>query len=58
MNVLRYICQNPLRLKIVKKCENYKGSFLNWILKNEMNDYLYLDDIKKILGQQICKKNY
>jgi len=46
-NVLRYIIQNPLRINIVERCEDYRGSFLNWLLKDKtINEYIYLSDIK------------
>lgn len=45
LNVLRYICQNPVRQGIVKRCEEYKGGFLNWLKSDEMLKYLYFNDI-------------
>lgn len=46
-NVLRYICQNPKRIKLINRCEDYKGSYLNWLTDNNFKKCIYLDDIKK-----------
>jgi ABC-type uncharacterized transport system fused permease/ATPase subunit len=49
LNVLRYILQNALRLKLVNKSEEYKGSSLYYLLKNQnkINSYMYYDTIKE-----------
>ncbi len=57
--VLKYICQNPVRKNIVKKCEDYKGSFLNWINEKWVINYFYIDDIKKRFSEKgEWKKNF
>ena len=46
-NVLRYICQNPVRKKVTKRCEEYNGSYLKWIKDKDFERYFYLEDIKE-----------
>jgi len=57
-NVLRYICQNPVKQKICSKCKDYLGSFLNWIETGLMKEYLYLDEIKNRFGGKYWKSNF
>ncbi len=44
-NVLRYICQNPVRKKIVSRCEDYPGSYLSWIKDRNFFNTIFLDTI-------------
>ncbi|MDD5067127.1 MAG: transposase [bacterium] len=52
LNVLRYICQNPVRLNLTKKCEDYQGSYLNWINDQEFIKYIYFDDLIEYFKSQ------
>ena len=57
-NVLRYICQNPVREKIVAKCEDYKGSYLSWIRDKEFYNAIFLDTIKECFSDKKNQKNW
>ena len=50
-NVMRYICQNPVRKGIVEKCEDYKGSFLNWLLDDDFKGCFHLEWIKDMYAK-------
>lgn len=45
LSVLRYICQNPVRINIADRCEEYRGSYLNWLKDEEFLNYVYTDDV-------------
>lgn len=58
-NALRYISQNPVRQKLFDKCEDYCGSFLNWIDTGLINENLLsLDTIKEHFGPENWKSNF
>ena len=46
-----------IKKKIVLKCEDYEGSFLYWINRNDTLEYLYLDEIINRFGIEGNWKN-
>ena len=51
LTLIRYISQNPKRIGIVERCEEYAGSYMNWIRRDrKIEEYLYIEDIRRHFG--------
>jgi len=57
-NVLRYICQNPLRKQLCSKCEEYEGSYLNWLEKGFTENLFCFDRIKEKFRNNDWKESF
>lgn len=51
MRVVNYISQNPVRAGGTRRCEDYEGSFLNWLLTDDsVLQYIYVNELKEYFG--------